>query len=102
MKTVSDPTVLTQESMIQKEVSITSRRFASAFGTYSVEPSGPSVTLRGKASCAFGIICWMVGAAGLLTSKIATLAVQFSGCATHSLLRLKRLEFATASRVSLL
>ena len=38
---------------------------------------GPTVTLRGKASFAYaGIVCITAGLAGLLTSMIATLAVQ--------------------------
>ena len=74
-------------------VVITSSIFAFAFGTYSVESSGPTVTLRGKSGefglLGFGMICWMVGAPGVLTSKIATLAVQSSGCSRHSQLAKK-------------
>src|SRR6266536_2064718 len=88
-------------------VVITSSIFASAFGTYSVESSGPTVTLRGKESFEnAGTVCITVGSAGLLTSMIATLAVQGGtpgGGFWHSLpVLLNRLEFATASRVSLL
>ena len=79
---------------------ITSSCCASAFGTYSVESSGPTVTLRGKASFAYaGIVSITAGSAGLLTSMIATLAVQGGrpgGGFRHSLPVLsKRLEFAT-------
>ena len=90
-------------------VVITSSIFASAFGTYSVESSGPTVTLRGKESFEnAGTVCITVGAAGLLTSMIATLAVQGGTPGggvefLHSLpVCQNRLEFATANRVSLL